>query len=174
MPVTRYRKCVAVQTVTFKGKHLTPSKIVCVGRNYVAHIEELGNEVPDDMVVFLKPNSAISDTLHSQRDGEPLHYESELAFLVEGGQFVEEILGRILVALAHLSAPDEAVVPVRIAEQDSEYSHDTKKDVYDPVAPVRIAERDSEYSDGMKKRTIWSERYEKKEFTPGDERKHCR
>ncbi len=44
--------------VMLGDRALTPSKIVCVGRNYVAHIEELGNEVPDAMVVFGKPNSA--------------------------------------------------------------------------------------------------------------------
>ncbi|GAB3282629.1 fumarylacetoacetate hydrolase family protein [Parahaliea aestuarii] len=73
-----------MNTVTVDGRTVTPSKIVCVGRNYAAHIAELGNEVPDDMVVFLKPNSAIGSELQS-RLGEPLHYEGELAFVVEGG-----------------------------------------------------------------------------------------
>jgi len=74
-----------MQTVIVNGKPVTPSKVVCIGRNYVAHIEELGNEIPDEMVVFNKPNSAISNTLHSSLD-EPLHYESELAFVVESGK----------------------------------------------------------------------------------------
>ncbi|MCL1156763.1 fumarylacetoacetate hydrolase family protein [Shewanella inventionis] len=65
---------------------ITPSKIVCIGRNYVDHIHELGNDVPDEMVVFLKPNSAITDTLHSEM-GETLHYEAELCFMVKDGQF---------------------------------------------------------------------------------------
>lgn len=76
-----------MQSITFEGRPLTPSKVVCVGRNYVAHIEELGNEVPDDMVVFLKPNSAIGRVLYASHGGEPLHYEGELAFVVEGGTF---------------------------------------------------------------------------------------
>ncbi len=75
-----------MQQVSFDGKAVTPSKIVCIGRNYVAHIEELGNEIPDDMVVFNKPNSAITDILRSQMAGEILHYEGELAFLVQGGK----------------------------------------------------------------------------------------
>ncbi len=75
-----------MHSVNCRGQSVTPSKIVCIGRNYVAHIEELGNEVPEDMVVFLKPNSAIGDTLYSER-GEPLHYEGEIALMVEGGQF---------------------------------------------------------------------------------------
>jgi 2-keto-4-pentenoate hydratase/2-oxohepta-3-ene-1,7-dioic acid hydratase in catechol pathway len=74
-----------MQTVTVNGQSVTPSKIVCVGRNYVAHIEELGNEMPEDMVVFNKPNSAITDILRSQMGGEPLHYEGELCFVVKAG-----------------------------------------------------------------------------------------
>jgi 2-keto-4-pentenoate hydratase/2-oxohepta-3-ene-1,7-dioic acid hydratase in catechol pathway len=75
-----------VQSITVQGQSVFPSKIVCVGRNYVAHIEELGNEMSEEMVVFNKPNSAISDILRSQVAGEPLHYEGELAFVVSGGQ----------------------------------------------------------------------------------------
>lgn len=81
-----------MQTVSVDGQPLTPSKIICVGRNYVAHIEELGNEVPDDMVVFLKPNSAIGTDLRS-RFGEPLHYEAEIAFVVDKGQLAAVGLG---------------------------------------------------------------------------------
>src|SRR6202158_695170 len=36
-----------------------PSKIVCVGRNYREHAKELGNEVPAEPILFLKPNSAL-------------------------------------------------------------------------------------------------------------------
>ena len=39
-----------MHTVIVNGEEITPSKIVCVGRNYVAHIEELGNEVPEEIV----------------------------------------------------------------------------------------------------------------------------
>lgn len=81
-----------MQTVTVNGKSIVPSKIVCVGRNYAAHIEELGNETPDDMVVFNKPNCAISNTLHSVLD-EPLHYESELTFIVEAGKMAAVGIG---------------------------------------------------------------------------------
>lgn len=38
---------------------LRPSKIVCVGRNYVAHAQELGNVVPERPLLFLKPPSAL-------------------------------------------------------------------------------------------------------------------
>ncbi len=76
-----------MNSVQVNGKPVQPSKIVCIGRNYVAHIEELGNAVPEEMVVFLKPNSAISDRLRAEA-GEPLHYEGEIALLIEGDQAV--------------------------------------------------------------------------------------
>jgi 2-keto-4-pentenoate hydratase/2-oxohepta-3-ene-1,7-dioic acid hydratase in catechol pathway len=38
---------------------VTPSKIVCVGRNYVEHARELGNEVPKEPLIFLKPPSSL-------------------------------------------------------------------------------------------------------------------
>ena len=75
-----------MKTVNLDGKTITPSKIVCIGRNYVEHIAELGNEVPDEMVVFNKPNSAISEELHSFHQ-EQLHYEGELCFIFEQGKF---------------------------------------------------------------------------------------
>ena len=63
-------------------KVFTPSKIVCIGRNYHAHIDELGNETPEQMVIFIKPNSAVSSTLTAYHQ-EQLHYEGELCFLVD-------------------------------------------------------------------------------------------
>ncbi|MDP5144840.1 fumarylacetoacetate hydrolase family protein [Shewanella sp. ULN5] len=72
---------------------ITPSKLVCIGRNYVEHIHELGNDIPDDMVVFIKPNSAINTQLNSVHLQQALHYEAELCFLVENGQFSAVGLG---------------------------------------------------------------------------------
>jgi 2-keto-4-pentenoate hydratase/2-oxohepta-3-ene-1,7-dioic acid hydratase in catechol pathway len=74
-----------MKSITFDGAKLYPSKIVCIGQNYVGHIQELGNEIPDEPVIFLKPNSAIADEIRSL-DGELLHYEGELSFVVIGGE----------------------------------------------------------------------------------------
>jgi len=75
-----------MKTVILEKQKLVPSKVICIGRNYVQHIAELGNEVPDEMVVFNKPNSAISTELNSHHQ-EQLHYEGELCFLVKNGIF---------------------------------------------------------------------------------------
>jgi 2-keto-4-pentenoate hydratase/2-oxohepta-3-ene-1,7-dioic acid hydratase in catechol pathway len=47
-----------------------PSKIVCVGRNYVEHAKELGNEVPKEPLIFLKPPSSLIE------DGKPIRLTS--------------------------------------------------------------------------------------------------
>ncbi|WP_298768640.1 fumarylacetoacetate hydrolase family protein [uncultured Shewanella sp.] len=75
-----------MQYVKIDEKKIIPSKIVCVGRNYVEHIKELDNDVPDDLLIFIKPNSAISTRLQSFHT-EPLHYETELCFLYQAGRF---------------------------------------------------------------------------------------
>lgn len=71
-----------MQSVLLGDLPVRPGKIVCIGRNYAAHIEELGNEIPDEMVLFAKPNSAIGLCLATHHGGEPLHYEGELCFLI--------------------------------------------------------------------------------------------
>ncbi len=62
-----------------------PSKIVCVGRNYRAHAEELGNEVPASPLIFLKPPSAIiaageSIVLHAGYGR--IDYEGEIGVVI--------------------------------------------------------------------------------------------
>ncbi|MGB0938382.1 MAG: fumarylacetoacetate hydrolase family protein [Colwellia sp.] len=69
------------------SKTIKPSKVLCIGRNYVEHITELGNEIPDEMVVFFKPNSAISSNLNAYHLEEQLHYEGEVCFVFEQGKF---------------------------------------------------------------------------------------
>ena len=73
-----------MQSVTLNGVKIIPSKVVCVGRNYVEHIQELNNEVPTSMVLFAKPNSAVSKLLTIDPK-VPLHYEGEISFLVKDG-----------------------------------------------------------------------------------------
>ncbi len=71
-----------MNSIKLDGNKVTPSKIVCIGRNYVEHIEELNNEVPSEPVIFIKPNSAISNEIYSGKT-DTIHYEGEISFLVE-------------------------------------------------------------------------------------------
>ncbi|WP_116963537.1 fumarylacetoacetate hydrolase family protein [Fastidiosibacter lacustris] len=70
-----------MRSVAFNQTTITPSKIVCVGRNYLKHIHELNNQVPDEPVLFIKPNSSLSDCLVIPAN-RILHYEAELSFMV--------------------------------------------------------------------------------------------
>jgi len=74
-----------MKTVTLDGRSVVPSKIVCVGRNYVEHIKELNNEIPTAMVIFMKPNSSVSSELVTGKQ-TPLHYEGEISFLIKQGK----------------------------------------------------------------------------------------
>ena len=69
----------------FNNTPIQPTKIVCIGKNYAAHIEEMGGLKPDNMTVFVKPTTALSDTLHSTL-GETLHYETEICLLIQQGK----------------------------------------------------------------------------------------
>ncbi len=62
-----------------------PSKIVCVGRNYAAHAAELGNEVPTEPLIFLKPPSAIigpGEAIVLTSYSHQVEHEGELALVV--------------------------------------------------------------------------------------------
>jgi 2-keto-4-pentenoate hydratase/2-oxohepta-3-ene-1,7-dioic acid hydratase in catechol pathway len=74
-----------MNAVTLGHTTYTPSKIVCIGRNYAAHIQELGNERPEQPVLFIKPNSAIASQ-PCTLPGESVHYESEITLLIRAGQ----------------------------------------------------------------------------------------
>ena len=69
--------------IVLENKEIFPSKVVCIGRNYMEHIKELNNEVPEDMVFFIKPNSAISNKLDFPKNQNSCHYEAEISFLIE-------------------------------------------------------------------------------------------
>ena len=80
-----------MQNIIYKGSVVSPSKIICIGRNYVEHIEELGNEIPENMVIFNKPNSSIADRLGYF--GEGCRFEGEICLLVSSGEIVGLGLG---------------------------------------------------------------------------------
>ena len=77
-----------------------PTKIVAVGRNYAAHAAELGNEVPAEPIIFLKPPSAIigpNEAIVWPRESQRVDYEGELA----------AVIGR----RCHAISPDAARAP---------------------------------------------------------------
>ncbi len=69
-------------------------KIFCVGRNYTEHAKELGNDIPDEPVIFMKPKSALiqgSTPFYYPDFSNELHYEAEIVLRVcKNGRYIEE------------------------------------------------------------------------------------
>jgi 2-keto-4-pentenoate hydratase/2-oxohepta-3-ene-1,7-dioic acid hydratase in catechol pathway len=69
-------------------------KIFCIGRNYEDHAKELGNEVPDEPVIFMKPKSALIQShtpFYYPEFTNELHYECELVVRIsKNGKYVQE------------------------------------------------------------------------------------
>ena len=69
-------------------------KIFCIGRNYVAHAKELGNDVPDEPVIFMKSKSALLQThtpFYYPEFTNELHYECELVLRIcKNGKYIQD------------------------------------------------------------------------------------
>lgn len=69
-------------------------KLICVGRNYVAHIDELSNEVPKDPVLFLKPDTSIllkKQPFFIPDFSDNIHYEVEVLIKISRvGKYIDE------------------------------------------------------------------------------------
>ncbi|MBX6333428.1 MAG: fumarylacetoacetate hydrolase family protein [Gemmatimonadaceae bacterium] len=93
---------------------IRPGKIVCVGRNYRDHAKELGNEVPKEPLIFLKPPSSVigtGDAIVLPRASSQVEYEGEIGIVLgrtlrKGSE--QEALGAIgwVVALNDVTARD--------------------------------------------------------------------
>ncbi|MEI7964002.1 MAG: fumarylacetoacetate hydrolase family protein [Chitinophagaceae bacterium] len=69
-------------------------KIICIGRNYAEHAKELGNEIPDEPVIFMKPKSALLQAhtpFYYPEFSNELHYECELVLRIsKNGKYIQE------------------------------------------------------------------------------------
>jgi 2-keto-4-pentenoate hydratase/2-oxohepta-3-ene-1,7-dioic acid hydratase in catechol pathway len=117
---------------------VTPSKILCVGRNYRDHAAELGNDVPTEPLLFLKPPSALlgpKGTIRIPAISNRVDYEGELGI----------VIGR----RCYKIGPDEDVRPyIRgyvcvndvtardIQKSDSQWTRGKGFDTFCPVGPI--------------------------------------
>ena len=69
-------------------------KIICVGRNYAEHAKELGNEIPTEPVIFMKPKSALLQShtpFYYPEFTNELHYECEIVLRIsKNGKYIQE------------------------------------------------------------------------------------
>jgi 2-keto-4-pentenoate hydratase/2-oxohepta-3-ene-1,7-dioic acid hydratase in catechol pathway len=76
---------VALDDVRLLAPVIPRSKVVCVGRNYADHAAELGNELPQEPLLFLKPNTSVvgpGDPISYPRQSREVHFEGELAVVI--------------------------------------------------------------------------------------------
>ncbi len=115
-----------------------PSKIVCVGRNYKAHAEELGNEVPAEPILFLKPNSSLlasEGMVRRPKISQRVDYEGELCVVIGKTCYQlrddEDVRPYILgyTCLNDVTARD-------LQKKDGQWTRGKSFDTFCPVGPV--------------------------------------
>ncbi|MGD2121557.1 MAG: fumarylacetoacetate hydrolase family protein [Gemmatimonadota bacterium] len=115
----------------------TPSKIVCVGRNYVAHAAEMGNEVPAEPLLFLKPPSALVGI------GEPIvlppgvgrvDYEGEIGVVI--GRRATKISEADALSFVDGIVPLNDVTARELQRKDSQWSRAKGFDSFCPVGEM--------------------------------------
>jgi len=88
---------------------LAPSKIVCVGRNYAAHAKELGNEVPKQPLLFLKPPSSLirsGESIVLPAMSNQVEFEGEIGVVV-GARLRRVSPVQARAGIAHLCAAND-------------------------------------------------------------------
>lgn len=120
-----------------------PGKIVCVGRNYVAHAKELGNEVPERPLLFFKPPSAViasGAAIELPPESAQVEYEGEIGVVVGATlrhASEDEARGAIrgIVALNDVTARD-------LQKTDGQWARAKGFDTFCPIGPEAPAPAD--------------------------------
>jgi 2-keto-4-pentenoate hydratase/2-oxohepta-3-ene-1,7-dioic acid hydratase in catechol pathway len=111
-----------------------PSKIVCIGRNYRAHAAELGNDVPTEPLIFLKPPSSLiadGDPIVLPRISEQTEYEGEIAVVI--GARASHVAERDALRVVRGIAAFNDVTCRDLQRRDSQW---TRAKGFDTFAPV--------------------------------------
>jgi 2-keto-4-pentenoate hydratase/2-oxohepta-3-ene-1,7-dioic acid hydratase in catechol pathway len=120
-----------------------PGKVVCVGRNYVEHARELGNEVPTEPLLFLKPPSSIiasGEPIVLPRRSRQVEHEGEIGVIV-GATLRRASPGEALRAIAGLVAVND-VTARDLQRTDGQWTRAKGFDTFCPVGSGPIAAAD--------------------------------
>jgi 2-keto-4-pentenoate hydratase/2-oxohepta-3-ene-1,7-dioic acid hydratase in catechol pathway len=117
-----------------------PSKIVCVGRNYLEHAREMGNDMPKEPLIFLKPPSSLIDggesiVLPSQ--SQQVEFEGEIGVLV-GKRLRHSSEADAVAAIAGLVAVND-VTARDLQRSDSQWTRAKGFDTFCPVGKPHVA-----------------------------------
>ena len=113
-----------------------PSKIVAVGKNYAAHAQEMGGEVPLEPIIFLKPSTAVigpGDPITLPEQSERVEHEAELAVVI--GRLCSEVPIRRVpeVVLGYTCAND--VTARDLQATDGQWGRAKGFDTFCPLGP---------------------------------------
>jgi 2-keto-4-pentenoate hydratase/2-oxohepta-3-ene-1,7-dioic acid hydratase in catechol pathway len=114
-----------------------PSKIVCVGRNYAAHAKELGNEVPAEPLIFLKPPSSLipdGASIRLPRVSKQVEYEGEIGVVI-GERLHRADASRARRAIAGIVAAND-VTARDLQRSDSQWTRAKGFDTFCAVGSV--------------------------------------
>lgn len=119
---------------------VNPSKIVCVGRNYARHAAELGNEVPEEPLIFLKPPSALigsGEAIVIPAGVDRVDFEGEIGVVMgrRGRRIPEEEAWDFVAALVPLND----VTARNLQRRDGQWTRAKGFDTFCPVGePVPL------------------------------------
>lgn len=111
-----------------------PGKIVCVGRNYVEHARELGNEMPTEPLLFLKPSSSIiaaGEPIRLPPASQQVEYEGEIGVFI-GSQLRDADETEALQAIRGVVAAND-VTARDLQKKDSQWTRAKGFDTFCPV-----------------------------------------
>jgi 2-keto-4-pentenoate hydratase/2-oxohepta-3-ene-1,7-dioic acid hydratase in catechol pathway len=111
-----------------------PSKIVCVGRNYLDHAKELGNEVPKEPLIFLKPPSCLiaeGQPIRLTRMSKQVEYEGEIGVII--GKTLSHADEKTAVAAIQAIAAVNDVTARDLQKSDGQWTRAKGFDTFCPV-----------------------------------------
>lgn len=120
-----------------------PGKIVCVGRNYREHAKELGNEVPAEPLLFLKPSTSIvgdGDPIVLPPQSERVEFEGEIGIII-GRRITRASEADALTAVAGVVALND-VTARDLQRRDSQWTRAKGFDSFCPVGNVNYEKHD--------------------------------
>ena len=122
---------------------LHPSKIVCVGRNYVDHAKELGNELPKEPLIFLKPPSSLladGQLIHLPAVSKQVEYEGEIGIVI-GKRLTRANEAEAVKAIQAIVAVND-VTARDLQKSDSQWTRAKGFDTFCPVGTPAAPPRD--------------------------------
>lgn len=119
---------------------MKPTKIVCVGRNYVAHARELGNPVPERPLLFLKPASSVigsGDSILLPPDSQQVEHEAEIGVVI--ARRVRHVSEAEALRCIIGFAPLNDVTARDLQRLDGQFARAKGYDTFCPIGQVRAA-----------------------------------